>query len=133
MNTFPLLELPKDLLQLLVHYLDSHYDKRNYMITCKKVYNSVPAYLRKEHLFDLSVIHRYSNMMVQLSAGKGKMFCTECRTYYKRKHKMCHGLVQCSRCWGHFRIFSHTRACKSTKHRFFSMDRPKVAADFWEK
>lgn len=107
--TFELLQLPRDILQLIVNYLDNYCDKRNYTISCKKVYNSIPPQQRKKYLLNLSdLFYNYKETSTR-KLGKGPKFCDHCRTYYKnrKKHSICSGLKQCFRCWGMYSPMTH--------------------------
>lgn len=128
-EVFPLLDLSRDLLQLVLEHLKSHYDKRNYMITCKRIYNSIPSYIRRQHLFDLSVVSKHYQSALSATGGKGKYFCYKCRSHYKRKHKPCKGLTQCFRCWGLFRENAHIRECTWVKNSSFNC--APQSSSFW--
>ncbi len=115
-----ILELPKDLLRLFVSYLKSHYDKRNFMVVCKQIYDSIPIHLRREHLFDLSAAVAQTIKTTKIN-GKGNKYCSTCATRYKHGHSCPGVLKKCFKCWGIYPLRAY-HSCSGLKYKFMLKD-----------
>lgn len=104
--SFPILSFSRDLIQVFFENIYSHYEKRNFLLCCKKIYNAIPSFLRRKHLFYLHDMHiRYTTSWGRVD-GVGKKYCQDCHTRFKRRH-WCLGLKQCHKCGGVFRPGAH--------------------------
>ena len=106
-DIFPLLKLPKDLIWLLMqpNYMDCA-SARNFMLSCKKVYDSAEVLFRKKCLARKCIPRGNVNPLKHCyrSGPYYNCVCKKCGVYIKPKHlrrhrQRCRGLRQCYICW----------------------------------